>query len=171
MLSAKPERRSAILDQVSVTHTRPVGGGPIYDDLAKLDRAPRPDMEKILDRFVERPADSAILSGIRTNGRMCASRPKIAWLTRTGLRTLGETPDRGRLRKEAKRKFREHLRKRPPSGLFSTNPAAKSRDSNFPSSSRKPMTRAPLNSYPLWLIAQERVAMDYRPEGKHGRMV
>jgi hypothetical protein len=123
MIAEKPRQRSAVLDQVSVTHTRPMGEGPIYDALAKLDRVPRDDMEAILERFVERPQRPATYSGIRSNGRDCWFPPRVAWLTRKGLESLlGEISDPPKLKKEAIRHCRKRLRNPPRSRALRYKP-------------------------------------------------
>lgn len=123
MLTANPRERSAILDCVQVTHTRALGTGSIYENLAKMGSVPIEDREALLERFTVRPDDPTIYSGIRTDGTYCAFRPKIAWLTFLGMRAhLARTPDRRRLRRAAKRIFREHLINRREPLLLSYKP-------------------------------------------------
>lgn len=70
MLMKDPAYRAAIVDEVPMTHTRPLYSGPIYNTFAKDKIDPKEEVRELLASFDNHPLRMHVYGGYLGNGRM-----------------------------------------------------------------------------------------------------
>jgi len=74
-----PAYKSAIIDEISMVHTRPHATGGIYKDFAKEAMGPRQEMEALIGSYDNIPDKMMVYGGIDRKGRrISAARARIA---------------------------------------------------------------------------------------------
>ncbi|MET0545691.1 MAG: hypothetical protein ABWZ40_05210 [Caulobacterales bacterium] len=69
MTMEHPEFRSAVIDEVQVTHTRPMHTGPLYAQLRREKRSPKDDVKKLASNFRNAPRAMFVYGGVLADGR------------------------------------------------------------------------------------------------------
>lgn len=69
MLMKAPAYRAAIVDEVPMTHTRPLYSGPIYDTFAEDKVDPREEVRGLMACFENHPQGMHVYGGYLTDGR------------------------------------------------------------------------------------------------------
>lgn len=84
MLMEDPAYKAAIIDEVSMTHTRPLMVGPIYKTFASQNTDPRKEIDKLRLSFENPPDAMMIYGGILASGRV-VSGPEARFRNGTAL--------------------------------------------------------------------------------------
>lgn len=88
-------RRSAIVDLVQITHTRPIGG-PVYTTLSREGISPEQELSTLLARYGIKNTRQIVTSGITFNGEVLSitgdSGSRLIEILKEGWDALGDTP-------------------------------------------------------------------------------
>jgi Protein of unknown function (DUF707) len=69
MLMKEPAFRAALVDEVPMTHTRPLYSGGLYRDLANKSNDPRRELAELTSRFANLPGAMIVYGGVLKNGQ------------------------------------------------------------------------------------------------------
>ncbi|GGH13219.1 hypothetical protein GCM10007036_11640 [Alsobacter metallidurans] len=91
MLMRDPPFRAAIIDEVQMTHTRPLYSGPIYNTFVDMHVDPRDEVRKLTESFANYPNSIVTYGGVLANGRTVGGRrtmlANVSYLVRNAHRS------------------------------------------------------------------------------------